>query len=124
MSNSRNGTFEHPTPVVMLNLKSQVKAFPPHTRWGVCERRGVVSQLLPPAVSTVEPATEAHQHQPRGHAESRHEGRLLDDACDLLRYAEVTAFLHWRIAQRESCKELSFYPMLYRSFFNNNLVML
>lgn len=50
----------------------------------VGEGCGVVSQLLPPAVPTVEPSTEAHQNQPGGHAQTCDEGRLLDDPCDLL----------------------------------------
>lgn len=66
------------------------------TCWRVREGRGVVSQLLPPAVSTVHPAAEAHQHQPRRHAQARDERRLPDDVCDLLRYAEVAALLHGR----------------------------
>lgn len=66
----------------------------PLTCWRVREGRGVVSQLLPPAVSTVHPAAEAHQHQPRRHAKARDERRLPDDVCDLLRYAEAAAFLH------------------------------
>lgn len=52
-----------------------------------------MSQLLPPAVTAVQPPAEAHQHQPRRHAQPRDEGRLPDDAGDLLRYAQVAAFL-------------------------------
>lgn len=46
-----------------------------------------MSQLLPPVVPTVQPAAEAHQHQPGSHAQARDEGRLPDDAGDLLRNA-------------------------------------
>lgn len=66
------------------------------TCWSVCERCGVVSQLLPPAVTAVQPAAEAHQGQPRGYAESCDEGRLPHNAADLLRYAEVAAFVDGR----------------------------
>lgn len=66
------------------------------TCWSVRERRGVVSQLLPPAMSAVQPAAETHQGQPRGHAEPCDEGRLPHHAGDLLRYAEVAAFVNGR----------------------------
>lgn len=52
-----------------------------------------MSQLLPPVVPTVHPAAEAHQHHPGGHAQARDEGRLPDDAGDLLRYALVASRL-------------------------------
>lgn len=76
------------------------------TCWSVGERRGVVSQLLPAAVSAVQPAAETHQGQPRGHAQSCDEGRLPHHAGDLLRYAEVAAFVNGRcFVCWESCKE-------------------
>lgn len=50
----------------------------------VGEGCGVVTQLLPPAVPTVEPAAEAHQNQPGGHAQTCEEGWLPDDPGDLL----------------------------------------
>lgn len=63
-----------------------------------------MSQLLPPAVSAVQPAAETHQGQPRGHAESRDEGRLSHHAGDLLRDAEVAALVDsGRLVRGESC---------------------
>lgn len=55
-----------------------------------------MSQLLPPVVPTVQPAAEAHQHHPGGHAQTCDEGRLPDEACDLLRNALVAFCLHSR----------------------------
>ncbi len=86
------------------NLKEKSKLFS-LTCWCVCEGSGVVSQLLPPAVSTVQPPTEAHQHQPRSHAQSRDEGWLPNDARDLLWDTEVTAFLHGCFVHRESWRK-------------------
>lgn len=53
-----------------------------------------MSQLLPPMVPTVQPAAETHQHHPGGHAQTRDEGRLPDDARDLLRDAPLASCLH------------------------------
>lgn len=88
------------TSVMMLKSSIRQKSFPPPTRWCVSEGCGVMSQLLPPAMSTVQPAAEAHQHQPRCHAQSGDEGRLPDDTGYLLWYAKVTAFLYsgWCLA--------------------------
>ena len=77
-------------------IKISAPEFSAPTCWRVSEGCGIMPQLLPPAVSTVQPATEAHQRQPGGHPQSCDEGRLLHHACDLLRYAQVTACLHSR----------------------------
>lgn len=89
------------------NIFNKTEVFPLPTRWCVCEGCGVMSQLLPSAMSTVQPAAEAHQHQPRCHAQSGDEGRLPDDTGDLLWYAEVTAFLYscWCLACWDSWKK-------------------
>lgn len=81
--------------------------FPRLTCWRVGERCGVMSQLLPPAVSAVQPAAEAHQRQPCGHAQPGDEGRLSHHAGYLLWYAEVATFLHsrWCFVCREGWRE-------------------
>lgn len=72
--------------LMMMHTEVRWKSerFPRLTRRRVRKRCGVVSQLLPPAVSAVQPAAEAHQRQPRGHAQPGDEGRLSHHAGYLL----------------------------------------
>lgn len=74
--------------MMMMNTevrwKSERDFFPRLTCWRVRKGCGVMSQLLPPAVPAVQPAAEAHQRQPRGHAEPSDEGRLPHHAGYLL----------------------------------------
>lgn len=90
------GYFSGDTLNTHTKIKIRKSEFYPLTCWRVSEGCGIMSQLLPPAVSTVQPATEAHQRQPGSHPQSCDEGRLLHHACDLLRYAQVAACLHSR----------------------------
>lgn len=54
------------------------------TCWCVCERGGVVAQLLPLLSSAVNPDAEAHEDDPAGPADACDESRLLDHVGDLL----------------------------------------
>lgn len=47
-----------------------------------------MSELFVPAMSAVDPSTEAHDHDPRGAADPRDERRLANHTCDLLRQAD------------------------------------